>query len=66
VAQKRVEKNACRILVGNLKGKRQLERLRPTWKIILKPVLEKQNRVIWIGLIWLRIETTGRIMLTRE
>jgi hypothetical protein len=45
-----------RILVGKPEGKRPLGRSRRRWRTILKWILERQDRMVWIGLIWLRIE----------
>jgi hypothetical protein len=53
-----VETNyAYRILVGNPEGKRPLGRTRRTWVNNIKMNL-RRNR---IGLIWLRIGTSGRL-----
>jgi hypothetical protein len=58
------KRNACRILVGKSDGKRPLRRPRCRWvhniKIDLREI--KWDRMVWIGLIWLRIETTGRLL----
>jgi hypothetical protein len=51
------EKTAYRLLVGKPEGKRQLERTRMSWWIIVKCI--SQNGVVLTGLIWLRIGTSG-------
>jgi hypothetical protein len=53
------KRNAYRILVGNPEGKRPLGRPRRRWGTILKWILERQDAMVWIGSIWLRIETNG-------
>jgi hypothetical protein len=30
--------------------------------IILRRILERQNRVVWTGLVWLRIGTSGELL----
>jgi hypothetical protein len=47
------KRNEYRIFVGKPKGKRPPGRPRRTWMDILKWILRK------IGLIWLRIRTSG-------
>jgi hypothetical protein len=32
------------------------------WRIILKWILEKQYGVVYAGLIWLRIDTSGGLL----
>jgi hypothetical protein len=32
------------------------------WRIILKWIVEKQDRVVWTGLIWLRIGTSSGLL----
>jgi hypothetical protein len=39
--------NACKILVGYPEGKRPLGRTRRRWVIIIKWVLERQEKVVW-------------------
>jgi hypothetical protein len=57
------QSNAYRILVGKPEGKRD------HWEdqdvggwTILKWILERQNGMVWIGLIWLRIGTSGGLL----
>jgi hypothetical protein len=47
------KRNAYRLLVGKSEVKRLLGRP------ILKWILEKGDGMVWIGLIWLRIGTSG-------
>jgi hypothetical protein len=51
------KRNAYRILVGEPDGKRPREGQDVSGWIILKWILERQNRVVWTGLMWLRIGT---------
>jgi hypothetical protein len=44
----------CNILVGKPEGKRKLGRPRRRWRIILKCVLKKWCREVWIRFIWFR------------
>jgi hypothetical protein len=53
--------NAYRILVGKPEGKRSLGRPRHGWVDNNKMNL-KQDGVAWIGLIWLRIGTSGLLL----
>jgi hypothetical protein len=32
------------------------------WWTILKWILERYDGIVWTGLIWLRIETSGRLL----
>jgi hypothetical protein len=50
--------NACSISVGKPEGKRQLGRPRRRWVDNIKMDLRK-DRVVWTGLIWLRIGTSA-------
>jgi hypothetical protein len=56
------KRNAYRILVGIPKGKRPLGRPRRRWVHNLKIILEIQDGMRWIGLIWLRIGTSGGLL----
>jgi hypothetical protein len=51
-----------KFLWGNLKQRRHFEELEMDGKLKLKRVLKKYDRRKWIGLIWLRISTIGRLM----
>jgi hypothetical protein len=56
------KKNAYRILVGMPEGKRPLEGKDVGGWTILKWILEGYDGMVWIGLIWLRIGTNGRLL----
>jgi hypothetical protein len=56
------KRSAYRILVGIPEGKRPLGRLRRRWRIILRWILEREDGVVWTGLIWLRIGTSGGLL----
>jgi hypothetical protein len=58
VARMGEKRNAYRTLVGKPEGKRPLERPRRRWVDNIKMDL----REIWIGLIWLRIGTSGGLL----
>jgi hypothetical protein len=49
-------------LVGKPEGNKPLERFRCSKGIMLKWILEKQDGVVWTGLILLRIATSGRLL----
>jgi hypothetical protein len=51
------KRTAYRILVGKPEGKRPLGRPRHRWVGNIK-----MDRMVWIGLIWLRIETSGGLL----
>jgi hypothetical protein len=57
------ERNACRILVRKLEGTRPLGRPRRRWMDNIKWILREigWDGVEWIGLIRLRIGTSGRL-----
>jgi hypothetical protein len=52
---------ANRVLVRKPEGEHQ-EDLDISGRTILKRILEKKDGVVWTGLIWLRIETNGRLL----
>jgi hypothetical protein len=54
--------NAYRILVGKPEGKRPLGRPRGRWVDNIKIDLRE---MVWTGSIWLRIGTSGGLLLTR-
>jgi hypothetical protein len=60
-------RNAYRILVGNPEGKRQLGRPRRRCVDNNKMGLREigWDGMDWIGLIWLRIGTSGGLLRTR-
>jgi hypothetical protein len=55
------ERDAYRILVGKLKGKRSLGKPRRRRADTIKIDL-RQNVMVWIELIWLRIGTSGGLL----
>jgi hypothetical protein len=57
------KRNAYRILVGKSEGRRPLLRPRRSWEdIILRWILETYDGVVWTGLIWLRMGTSGGLL----
>jgi hypothetical protein len=56
------KRNACRIFVGKLEGKRPLERLEADGRITLIWILERQDGVVWTGLICLRRVLMNKVM----
>jgi hypothetical protein len=56
------KRNIYRILVGQPEGKNHLQELDIGGKTILKWILERQDGLVWIGLIWLRIGTSGGLL----
>jgi hypothetical protein len=58
-------KNAYKILFEKFEGKRPLGRPRLRWEIILEWILRKEGGEVWTGCIWLRIRTSGRLLLAR-
>jgi hypothetical protein len=55
-------KNAYKILVGKLEGKRQLGWRRHRWKIMLVWVSGTQSVKVLTGFIWHRVEISGEIL----
>jgi hypothetical protein len=61
----RPKRNTYRILVGKPERKRPLGRPRHRWMDNVKMDLgEREDGVVWIGLIWLRIGTSGGLLCT--
>jgi hypothetical protein len=58
VARMGTKRNAYtrNILVGKPKGKRSLGRPRRRWVDNIKWILDRSDGIVWIGLMWLRIE----------
>jgi hypothetical protein len=58
------KRNAYSILVGKPEGKRPLGSLRRWWVDNIKMDLREigWDGMVWIGLIWLRIGTNGRLL----
>jgi hypothetical protein len=54
-------RNAYRILVGKPEGKRPLEKPICRWVDNIKMDL-REDGMVWIGLIWLRISTNGSLL----
>jgi hypothetical protein len=52
-------KNVYKVLIGKREGKDHWEELDVDGRIILKCILEKG---VWTGFIWLRIDTSGRLL----
>jgi hypothetical protein len=53
------KRNAYRILEGKPECKRPLGRPGRRWWTIIKWNLKREDGMVWIGLIWLRIGTSG-------
>jgi hypothetical protein len=64
VARMGEKRNAYKILVGNAEGKRPLGRPRRRWVDNIKMDLREigWDGIVWIRLIWLRIETSGDLL----
>jgi hypothetical protein len=60
VARTGKKRNACRILVGKPDGKRPTVRPRRRWVGNIK--MDLRMGVVWTGLIWLRIGTSGELL----
>jgi hypothetical protein len=60
-------RNSYRILMGKPEGKRPLGRPKCRWVEKIKMDLREMgwNGVEWIGLIWLRTGTSGRVLRIR-
>jgi hypothetical protein len=56
------KKNACRLLVGKPEGKRPLGRPRRKWVDNIRMDLGEVGRVMWTGLVWLRIGIGGELL----
>jgi hypothetical protein len=51
--------NAYRILVGKMDGRRPPRRPGHRWEDNIKMEIREMGWVVWIGLIWLRVGTSG-------
>lgn len=51
-----------KISVGVPEGRRQLRRLRLRWKIVSKCVQNKVDGRMRVGLIWLKVRTSGVVL----
>jgi hypothetical protein len=58
-------RNADRVLVGTLEGRRSLGRPRRKWEDNTKVDLWETGFGEWIGFIWLRIGKGGELLWTR-
>jgi hypothetical protein len=56
------KRNAYKILIGKPEGKRPLGRLRHRWVDNIKIYLKVIDGMVWIGLMWLRIGTSGGLL----
>jgi hypothetical protein len=56
------EEDASRILVGKPEGKRPVEVQDVGGWTLLKWFLEREDGMVWTGLIWLRIGTCGGLL----
>jgi hypothetical protein len=67
MAQMGVKRNAYRILVGEPEGKRPLERPRSRWVVNIMTDYREigWDGIVWTRLIWLRIGTSGGLLLTQ-
>jgi hypothetical protein len=55
-------KNVYKILVRKPDGERPLEDLGVDGRITLKWILKNEGKSVWTAFIWLRIETSGRLL----
>jgi hypothetical protein len=53
---------AYRLIVGKTEGKRPLGRRRRRWWKILRRNFERDDEMVWTGLVWLRIGTIGELL----
>jgi hypothetical protein len=55
-------RNAYRLLVGEIEGKRPLGKPRRSGWIILGEILERWDWVMWTGLVWIKTGTGGELL----
>jgi hypothetical protein len=56
-------RNACKILVGKLQGKKPFGRPRCRWEDNIKmDIRETGCGRVWTGFVWLRIGTGGKVL----
>jgi hypothetical protein len=55
------KRNAYRILMRKPEGKRPIGKPKPGWVNNIKMDL-RGDGMVWIGLIWLRVRTSGGLM----
>jgi hypothetical protein len=58
------KRNTYKALVRKLKERDHSEERDVIGRIILEWILERYDGVVWTGLIWLRIGTSGGLLLT--
>jgi hypothetical protein len=58
--------SGAHISVGKPEGKRSLGRPRYRWEDIMKMDIRKYGLRVWVGFIWLRIVTGGRLLRTNN
>jgi hypothetical protein len=58
------KRNVYRVLARKPEIKKPLGRPGVGWRVILKWFLEKQDLVVWTGLIWPRMVTCGGLLRT--
>jgi hypothetical protein len=56
------KKSAYRVLVGKPEGRRQFGKPRRRWEDNIKIDLREMGWRTWAGSIWLRIQTSGRLL----
>jgi hypothetical protein len=56
------KRNECRLLVRKPEEKRPLKRSRSKWVNNIQMDLERQDGVIWTGLVWIRIQASGGLL----
>jgi hypothetical protein len=58
------KRNACKILMGKLEGRRPLGLGRPISRGVdnIKIDLGEMVLLVWTGLVWLRIGTSGELL----
>jgi hypothetical protein len=61
----REKRNSYRLLVGKPEGKRPLGRQDVGGRIVFGWLLERYDRVMWTGLVWLRIGIGGELLCIR-
>jgi hypothetical protein len=64
VARSGEMRNAHSIMVERPEGKRPLGKPRRRWVDNIKMDLRKKDGMVWTGLIWLRIGTSGGLLRT--
>jgi hypothetical protein len=63
VEQMEEKRNACRFLIGKPEGSRPLGRPRhKQMENVKAETRERENGVVWTGLVWFRIRAGGELM----